>query len=128
MSDVRLTDDEWTKIRNFLLQDPNAYVGNEANCRRFVEAVKWMSRSGSQWRLLPGEYGNWNSVFKRFRRWCQNGVWERMLDHFAGDPDMEQGMIDSTIIRAHPCAAGAEKNMAHRHWGEVEAASPPKSM
>lgn len=128
MSDVRLTDDQWTKIRDFLWQDPNAYVGNEANCRRFVEAVKWMSRSGSQWRLLPSEYGNWNSVFKRFRRWCENGVWERMLIHFAADPDMENGMMDSTIIRAHPCAAGAEKNAASKPWDVAEEGSPPKSM
>jgi transposase len=77
MRNVRLTDDEWAKIRDFLLQDPNVYVGNEANCRRFVEAVKWMSRSDSQWCLLPGEYGKWNSVFKRFQRWCETGVWER---------------------------------------------------
>jgi transposase len=128
MSDVRLTDDQWTRIRDFLLQDPNAYVGNEANCRRFVEAVKWLSRSGSQWRLLPSEYGNWNSVFKRFRRWCHSGVWARMLDHFADDPDMENGMIDSTIIRAHPCAAGAEKNTASKLWDVAEGGSPPKSM
>ncbi|KAB2903134.1 MAG: transposase [Anaerolineae bacterium] len=53
MSDVRLTDEHWTKIRDFLRQDPNADVGNEAECRRFVEAVKWRSRSGAQWRLLP---------------------------------------------------------------------------
>ena len=109
MSDVRLTDDEWKKIRNFLQQDPNAYVGNEAECRRFVEAVKWISRSGAQWRLLPKEFGNWNSVYKRFVRWCKAGVWERMLVHFAQAADMENGMIDSTIVRAHPCAAGAEK-------------------
>lgn len=128
MTDVRLTDDQWTKIRDFLRQDPNAYVGNEANCRRFVEAVKWISRSGAQWRLLPAEFGNWNSVFKRFRRWCENGVWERMLDHFAEDADMEQGMIDSTIVRAHPCAAGAPKNTASRPWDVVAAVSPPKSM
>lgn len=115
MTDVNLTDTQWVKIRDFLRQDPNAYVGNEAECRRFIEAVKWMSRSGAQWRLLPREYGNWNTVFKRFRRWCQSGVWERMIDHFADEPDMEQGMIDSTIIRAHPCAAGAEKNTGHKH-------------
>ena len=42
-------------------------------------------------------------------RWCKAGVWERMLGHFAHDPDMEKGMIDSTIVRAHPCAAGAQK-------------------
>jgi len=107
---VRLTDDQWTKIRDFLRQDPNSYIGkDEQACRRFVEAVKWMSRSGAQWRLLPAEYGNWNSVYKRFVRWCRAGVWKRMLAHFATDPDMENGMIDSTIVRAHPCAAGAQK-------------------
>lgn len=128
MSDVNITDEQWTKIRDFLRQDPNAYVGNEASCRRFIEAIKWMSRSGAQWRLLPSEYGNWNSVFKRFARWCEHGVWERMLAHFAADPDMENGMIDSTIIRAHPCAAGAEKNRANRRSDAAEAASPLKSM
>ena len=125
---MNVTDAQWTKIQGFLRQDPKAYVGNEATCRRFIEAIKWMSRSGAQWRLLPSEYGNWNSVFKRFARWCENGVWERMLDHFADDPDMENGMIDSTIIRAHPCAAGAEKNMVNRLLDAAEADSPPKSM
>lgn len=109
MTDVNLTNDQWTKIRDFLRQDRNAYVGNEAKCRRFVEAVKWMSRSGAQWRLLPAEYGNWNSVYKRFVRWCKAGVWERLLAAFAAEADMENGMIDSTVVRAHPCAAGAEK-------------------
>ena len=76
MTDVSLTTNQWTKIRDFLRQDPNASVGNEAECRRFVEVVKWLSRSGAQRRLLPREYGNWNSIYKRFARWCDNGVWE----------------------------------------------------
>lgn len=110
MTDIKLTKEQWDKIRDFLRQDPNAYIGkDETECRRFVEAVKWMSRSGASWRLLPAEYGNWNSVYKRFMRWCRQGIWERMLQHFATDPDMEHGMIDSTIVRAHPCAAGAQK-------------------
>lgn len=109
MTDVRLTDDQWTKIRDFLKQDPNAYVGNEVECRRFVEAVKWISRSGAQWRLLPAEYGKWNSIYKRFARWGDHGVWERMFEYFADDPDMENGMVDSTVVRAHASAAGATK-------------------
>lgn len=107
---MSLPDQYWIKIRGFLKKEPHAYIGrDEAECRRFVEAVLWISRSGAQWRLLPSEYGQWNTIYKRFARWCEKGVWERMLQHFADDPDMENGMIDSTIVRAHPCAAGAQK-------------------
>ena len=110
MTDVKLTDLEWEKIRDFLRKDPNAYIGkDEQACRRFVEAVKWISRSGAQWRLLPTAYGKWNTIDKRFVRWCEQGVWERMLDHLANAPERENGMIDSTIVRAHRCAAGAQK-------------------
>ncbi len=111
MTTVCLTDEQWTKIRAFLRQDAHVYVGaDEQECRRFVEAVLWIDRSGAQWRFLPKEYGNWNTVYKRFARWCDRGVWARMVAHFADDPDLEHGILDSTIVRAHPCAAGAEKN------------------
>ena len=110
MTSIRLTDEQWAKIRDFLKEDPNAYLGNEAKCRQFLEAVIWICRSGAQWRLLPSEYGKWNSVYARFARWADKGVWQRMMAALADDPDMENGLIDSTIVRAHPCAAGAQKS------------------
>lgn len=113
MTTVELNDTIWTKLHAFLRSDPHAYVGNQVACRRFLEAVLWIDRSGAQWRFLPAEYGNWNSVYKRFARWCDQGVWQRMLEHFASDPDMEHGILDSTIVRAHPCAAGAQKKTRH---------------
>ena len=48
-----------------------------------------------------------NSVYKRFARWCDRLIWDRMHRHFVDDPDMEYLIIDSTIVRAHACAAGA---------------------
>lgn len=107
MTDIRLTDEQWAKVRDFLQQDPNVYAGNEVACRNFIEAVKWMSRSGAQWRLLPARYGNWNTIYKRFARWGKQGVWQRMMEALGNDPDMENGIIDSTVVRAHACAAGA---------------------
>jgi transposase len=128
MTDIRLSDEDWGKMREFLRQESRASVGrDEQSCRRFVEAVKWMSRSGAQWRLLPAEYGAWNSVYKRFARWCEAGVWERLFAALASDPDTEHGMLDSTIVRAHPCAAGAQKNGASKRLVGAGAGSVAKS-
>ena len=109
METVRLRNDQWRKIRDFLYENPRVYVGEERQCHRFIDGVLWMTRSGAQWRLLPKRYGNWNSVYKRFDRWSERGVWEAMFEHFANDPDMESVMLDSSVIRAHACAAGAAK-------------------
>lgn len=77
--------------------------------RRIVEAIYWLTRSGSQWRMLPKEYGHWNSIYKRFSQWSDAGVFTRMHAYFAADPDFENIMLDGSVIRANPCAAGAPK-------------------
>jgi transposase len=128
MTDIRLSDEDWNKIHAFLRQESRAYIGRDEQARRrFVDAVKWMSRSGAQWRLLPAEYGAWNSVYKRFVRWCEAGVWERLLAALATEPDTEHGMLDATIVRAHPCAAGAQKNTARKRSGAVAAGTVANS-
>ncbi len=109
MSTLTLPDTQWLQIVSFLKTCPDIYTGKEIHLKRFIQAVLWITRSGSQWRLLPKSYGNWNSVYKRFARWCDKGVFQRLHQHFATDPDMEWLIIDTTIIRAHPCAAGALK-------------------
>ncbi len=106
---ITLPDDQWKKIYSFLLTCPTIYVGNEATTRRFIEAVLWATRSGAQWRILPDTYGKSNTLYKRFARWCDKGIFTQMHPHFAADPDIESLIVDSTICHAHPCAAGAEK-------------------
>tara|TARA_Y100000310_G_C20434355_1_gene693008 strand:- start:402 stop:797 length:396 start_codon:yes stop_codon:yes gene_type:complete len=131
MSSIKLSPTQWSKIYDFLVERPDVYAGKETECRVFIEAVLWMARSGAQWRLLPSEYGKWNSVYKRFARWAQKGIWERMHQHFIHDPDMEHLMVDSTVVRAHPCAAGASKKTVAsplRPWDEAGEGSARKSM
>ncbi len=115
MSNVTLRDDQWGKIYLFLQNHPRVYAGKEAACRLFVTGVLWVMRSGAQWRFLPTKYGKWNTVYRRFARWCDHEVWEEMHPHFVEDPDMENVLLDSSVVRAHPCAAGAPA----KHGGQA---------
>lgn len=131
MNAITLPDAQWQLIYAFLQTLPNLYVGNEAKTRRFFEAVLWITRSGAPWRFLPCEYGNWNSVYKRFDRWCEQGVWEALFQKVVREPDLEWLVLDSTTIRAHPCAAGARKKTVDskpKRSAAAVAASAPKFM
>lgn len=105
----KLDDQTWTKLYTCLKKIPKIYVGNEQKVRIFIEAVHWVMRTGSPWRDIPQELGLWNSIFKRFSRWADENVWERLHQELIEEPDMEWLLLDSTVVRAHPCAAGAPK-------------------
>jgi transposase len=83
------------------------------------------------WRDLPERFGNWNSVWRRFDRWAKKGTWQRLFAALQ-DPDLEWLILDSTIIRAHPHAAGAKKKRtgqggkASKPWAAAEAGSEPR--
>ena len=62
--------------------------------RRFMEAILWRVRTGAPWCDLPGEFGKWNPVFKRFRRWAKTGIFESLFNALNGEPDLEYVLID----------------------------------
>jgi len=105
---ARLGDLTWNTILAFLLAQPDVRVGDRQKCRRFVSGVLWIARTGAQWRELPGRYGKWNSVYKRFSRWSQRNIGLRLMEAVGDSQDLENLILDSTIVRAHPCAAGAK--------------------
>lgn len=103
-----MTDDEWAIVEPFLTT-PSLRGGRPpANHRRVLDGILWICRVGAPWRDLPEAFGNWNSIWRQFRRWCESGVWDVLLQGLAdggGELDALQ-MLDSTTIRAHRCAAG----------------------
>ena len=104
-----ITNEAWIKMLNFFHKHSRVYVGNPEKLKLFIEAIYWMARSGAPWRMLLEKYGNWNSIFRRFKDWVKKYIWEDLMDFCIEDPDLEHVMINSTIVRAHACAAGLEK-------------------
>src|SRR3954467_11802456 len=101
-------DAVWEKIAPLLpgkASDPGATAKDN---RLFLEAVLWRVRTGLPWRDLPSEFGNWNSIFQRFRRWVRAGVFERIFERVSEEPDFEYVLIDGTIVTAHQKASGAK--------------------
>lgn len=112
---VTISDTAWNSILPFLRAFPNVYVGNPEDCRRFLSAVVWLTKEGATWRALPKVYGYWNTIYRRFGRWCDASVFERLHEHFHDAGELSALLVDSTILRAHSCAAGApKKNEAER--------------
>ena len=103
-----LTDAQWTKMQPFCLGKATDPGRTGSDGRLFLEAVLWITRTGSPWRDLPPSFGNWNSVFKRFRDWVKAGVFKRMFGAVSDEPDMEYAMVDATIVRVHRHGQGAK--------------------
>lgn len=123
----RLTDAQWERIAPLVpgkAGDPGRH--GEDN-RKFVDAVLWIGRTGVPWRDLPADFGEWNSVFRRFSRWGKNGVWSRILGQVSEDPDLESVIIDATIIRAHQHSAGGKGGPRLKRSAARAAARPQKS-
>ncbi|ETK29550.1 putative transposase [Paenibacillus larvae subsp. larvae DSM 25719] len=63
-----------------------------------LNAMLWVARSGAPWRDLPEHYGSWKTVYTRFRRWQMAGIWDEILKQVSVSPDLENIMIDATIV------------------------------
>jgi transposase len=106
-----ITDQPWNAIKDFLPGKEGDPGATAADNRLFVNAIMWIAKTGAPWRDLPERFGNWNSVFQRFNRWCKRGVFRRIMEKLQ-DPDLGVLLLDSTIVRAHQHAAGAHESCA----------------
>jgi transposase len=79
--------------------------------RRVLEGIFWIARTGSPWRDLPERFGKWNTVWRRFTRWRDAGMFDAILEALvaSGAGDLTIQMIDSIVIRVHQHSDGAQK-------------------
>jgi len=128
---IGLLNDEWALIGPLLPAERGRGCRPAQDNRLYFEGMMWIARTGAQWRHLPDEYGKWNSVFRRYRRWVTTGVFDAMLQTLAemAERDCTADMIDSTVVRAHHCAVGIKRGLRKpRRLADREADSPPNSM
>jgi transposase len=105
-----LTDEEWAVLEGLLPSERGRKARPAHDNRRFLNGMLHVLRVGCPWRDMHERYGKWNSVYVRFRRWAEQGVWDAMLATLVefGLTDDWQHMIDSTTVRGHVSAAGAK--------------------
>ncbi len=126
---TRMTDEDWDRVVQVFRACRSRRGDKGRNDRRFLEALHYFCVHNITWRALPAEFGNWNSVWKRFWRLSQAGVFEAFFDALAAMSQTAHlvQMFDSTVVRAHVSAAGAKGGRMAKRWAAHAGASRPRS-
>ena len=125
-----MSDEEWACLEPFVIER-GARSGRRPRDHRLVlDGIFWIARTGVAWRDLHEHFGKWSSVYRQFRRWTLSGLWELLLEAFneSGGGNSSLQMIDSTIIRAHHCSAGAKGGLRVKVLAAQKAALRPRSI
>ena len=109
-----LSDAEWDLIEDFMPSSDGRRGRRFSDHRLVVEGLIYRYRTGVAWRDLPAEFGPWQTVWKRHRRFAGDGTWDKVLTALLTRADT-MGVIDwdvavdSTIARAHQHATNTRR-------------------
>ncbi len=125
-----MRDEDWAIVLELFRACRSRRGDKGRNDRKFLEALHYFTLHNITWRALPPEFGNWNSVWKRFWRLSQVGVFEAFFDALAATSQTAHLVqrFDSTTVRAHVSAAGAKGGRTDRRSVAPEAGSRPRSI
>jgi transposase len=127
-----LTEIQWQRLQPLLPPERPAVGRPNKDHRQVVNGILWRLKTGAPWRDLPERYGRWETVYSRFRRWQQAGVWDHILATLQQQADAEEQLdwslhlVDGTVVRAHQHAAGAKKGAATKPSAGAAAAFRPR--
>ena len=128
-----ISDGHWQRIAPLLPGQAGQHGGVGNDNRLFLNAIRYLAKTGIAWADLPTCYGKSNSVWQRYNRWCHQDVWAKIAAELRDD-DTEWLSVDSSCVRANVSAAGAKKKRMEpavrrpRRWVAVAVASAAKSM
>ena len=127
---TRMTDEDWAIVLKVFEASRSRRGDKGRDDRKFLEALHYFSVHNINWRALPAQFGNWNSVWKRFWRLSQSGGFEAFFEALAAMSQTAHlvQMFDSTVVRAHVSAAGAKGGKKIRRSAGRAAASRRKSI
>lgn len=103
-----ISDSAWKLLELHLPGRKGSWGGIAKDNSLFINAVFWILRTGAPWRDLPPDYGGWSNTHRRFIRWRNAGIWEKILGKLIDEPDFEWLMIDASRCKVHPHTAGAK--------------------
>jgi len=115
---MKLTEEQYRQIEEVF---PRARRQATISNLEILNAVIYVLENGCKWRCLPKEYGKWNTIYVRLRRWSRKGILQKAFMRL-----QEKGIIqisaqiislDSTSIKVHPDGTGALKNTVNRQLG-----------
>jgi transposase len=113
MARFDLTDEEWALIEPMLPKDGRG--PKRKDDRTVLNGIFYILRTGAPWRDLPERYGPYTTVYNRYNRWGERGVWKAIFDALAEECEDSLVFIDSSIVKAHRAASGSKRG----NWRKV---------
>ena len=116
-----LTNAEWERLEPLLPTREGKQGRPYVDHRRILNGMLWVMRTGAPWRDMPERYGSWRTVYSRFRRWTQAGVFDRIEQQLQAEEDAKGNIdwsscaLDGSYVKVHPHAVGARKKGARRN-------------
>ena len=122
-----LTEEQFARLEPHLPTDTRGKP--RVDDRRVISGIVHVLKSGCRWIDAPAAYGPRKTLYNRFVRWVDKGIWENLFRALASaDGTPAQVLIDSSAVKAHRCAACGKGGNGRRRLVARVAVAPRKSM